>query len=360
MIYFSVLETFIFAGILQAFVLLIALGKKLNPSSAEFYYYLLVVISTIMLIARILGFTFHTPAVYRYAIFADTTIFLIGPITYLYLQRQYHTGYRLKHIHFVPAILHLGFFLTTCFISSENLITAYQTGTLSFIFFLIEFSGLLSFGGYLILAIMQFKRKLLASQKKSDLVLMAAWLLVYITWLFSFFSTYFLGFSLQIISYDLIWVVIPCWIHLYGYLKLAGRLTPNGNQKPKFQRVKKEKQEVIIQRLEDITQTSYLFLNADLKLDDLAKKVNASSNDLSWVLNEVYQMSFYEFINKVRLDKFVNKIRHQEHREKTLLALSFEVGFKSKSTFNKAFKSVYNQTPTQYINNLDECLIFEN
>ena len=49
------------------------------------------------------------------------------------------------------------------------------------------------------------------------------------------------------------------------------------------------------------------------------------------------------------LEAFLEKIEKKEHKTQTLLSLSMDVGFNSKSTFNKAFKATLQQTPTSYI-----------
>ena len=59
--------------------------------------------------------------------------------------------------------------------------------------------------------------------------------------------------------------------------------------------------------------------------------------------------TFYDFINHYRVKEFVKKVENQEHLKHTILALSMDVGFNSKSTFNKAFKDTMQDTPSNYI-----------
>lgn len=351
MINFTITETIILAGILQAAVLIVAFGKKPKTSSKDTYFYLLIIFSTVMLLARLLAFKMETSFVYRFAMFADVSIFLIGPISYYYLRNQFEENVKVPIFHFLPALFHFIFFCCTCMLSDISLATYYKAGTLPFIFFLIESAGLFSMGAYLIFSTIQLRHRLLASQNYSVLALIAAWILIEIAWAAGYVDTYFISVPLKVLNYNLIWITIPIWIHSIGYYKLISNGVKVSKMKSVVSRVKREKQEFIVRKLEEISENNALFLDADLKLDDLAKEVNSSPNDLSWVLNEVYKMSFYEFINKARLNAFIDKVNQQEHRKKTLLALSYEVGFKSKSTFNNAFKTVYNQTPSQYISN---------
>ena len=348
MIHFTFIETLVLAGILQAVILVIAFRQKMKTPSPEVYYFLLIVVSAVMLLARLLVFKVESPWVYRFGMFADISIFLFGPIAYIYLKRQFLVKSKVSMLHFLPAAAHFLFFTWTCMLSAETLAAQYQDGILPLAFFLIESLGWVSVTTYLGLSIFQFNKSEV-SQKRPVATLLVVWSLGVVAWLMGYLDTYFVDISIWVLNYDLIWIVLPVWIHLVVYYKLITINEKSAYFKPKVKRVKKEKQELIVRELKKLTETSQLFLDADLKLDDLAKEVNTSPNDLSWVLNEVYNMTFYEFINKMRLNSFIDKVKQQEHQKKTLLALSFEVGFKSKSTFNNAFKAVYNQTPSQYI-----------
>ena len=92
-----------------------------------------------------------------------------------------------------------------------------------------------------------------------------------------------------------------------------------------------------------------VYLDNELTLVHLSKALDTSTNNLSWLLNVVYKANFYDFVNEYRIKEFIAKLEQDEHKAKTLLSLSMEVGFNSKSTFNKAFKSVLNETPSSYI-----------
>lgn len=96
-----------------------------------------------------------------------------------------------------------------------------------------------------------------------------------------------------------------------------------------------------------------VYFNHKLTLVDLAKRLNTSTNNVSWLLNNIHKCTFYDYINTYRVKAFVEKIHNGEHHHHTLLALSMDSGFNSKSTFNKAFKAVINDTPSNYIKKLN-------
>jgi AraC-like DNA-binding protein len=94
-----------------------------------------------------------------------------------------------------------------------------------------------------------------------------------------------------------------------------------------------------------------VFMENELTLSDVAKQLKTSTNNISWVLNTVYDTTFYDFINGYRVKEFIQKVENKEHLSRTILALSMESGFNSKSTFNKAFKILMKDTPSNFIKN---------
>jgi len=89
----------------------------------------------------------------------------------------------------------------------------------------------------------------------------------------------------------------------------------------------------------------------DLSLDYLAKKLNINSNYLSQIINEKEGKSFYDFVNSFRVESFKEMVKDQKQEQFTLLALAFECGFNSKSSFNRYFKKQTGQTPSEFVKN---------
>ena len=87
----------------------------------------------------------------------------------------------------------------------------------------------------------------------------------------------------------------------------------------------------------------------ELSLTILAHEIDTTTNKLSWVINKVYKKTFYEMVNEYRVEDFSERIKRDEHKEYTLIAIANEVGFNSKSTFYKAFKEIAKMTPSEYI-----------
>lgn len=96
-----------------------------------------------------------------------------------------------------------------------------------------------------------------------------------------------------------------------------------------------------------IFETKKPYLNPDLTLSELADNLKTNSSILSQVINTGFSKNFNDFVNEYRVNDFKSKINSTEYQHLTLLAIAFECGFNSKSTFNRAVKKVTNLMPSE-------------
>ncbi|CCH01567.1 transcriptional regulator, AraC family [Fibrella aestuarina BUZ 2] len=91
------------------------------------------------------------------------------------------------------------------------------------------------------------------------------------------------------------------------------------------------------------------YTNPNLTLAELALRMKLPPHVLSKVINEGYQKNFFDFINQLRIDELKTRLNDPRFRSYTLLSMAFEVGFNSKTAFNRSFKKLTNQTPSEYM-----------
>jgi AraC-like DNA-binding protein len=89
-------------------------------------------------------------------------------------------------------------------------------------------------------------------------------------------------------------------------------------------------------------------LNSELTLRELAEKLSVSTHNLSEILNTRLNQNFYDFINGYRVEEVKRRMGDKESENFSLLAIAFDSGFNSKSTFNTIFKKHTGETPSQY------------
>ncbi len=90
------------------------------------------------------------------------------------------------------------------------------------------------------------------------------------------------------------------------------------------------------------------YTNVGLTLNELSGMLKISPHLLSKIINEVYEKNFFDFINSYRIEEFKTRFEDPKNRQYTMLAIAFEVGFNSKTAFNRAFKKMTQQTPREY------------
>jgi AraC-like DNA-binding protein len=103
-----------------------------------------------------------------------------------------------------------------------------------------------------------------------------------------------------------------------------------------------------MQRLDHIMQSQKAFLRSDLTLPVLADYVGCSVNHLSQVINSGFCSSFFDYLNRYRIEHAQQLLSEADSRSSAILNIAFEVGFNSNSAFYSAFKKFVGQTPAQY------------
>jgi AraC-like DNA-binding protein len=106
-------------------------------------------------------------------------------------------------------------------------------------------------------------------------------------------------------------------------------------------------------------ETEKWFTNSELTLVELAQNLAVFPNKLSQVINTYEGKNFHDYINSKRVELFLKLVENPENRKYTILSLAFDCGFNSKSSFNKHFKKITNQTPSLYINSLENKFEFQ-
>ncbi len=101
-------------------------------------------------------------------------------------------------------------------------------------------------------------------------------------------------------------------------------------------------------RLEQIMRSQKVYLRPDLTLPILANAIDCSVNHLSQVINAGFGMSFFDYLNRFRINHAKTMLSDRSSRGDAVLNIAFTVGFNSNSAFYAAFKKYVGQTPAQY------------
>jgi AraC-like DNA-binding protein len=90
------------------------------------------------------------------------------------------------------------------------------------------------------------------------------------------------------------------------------------------------------------------WLKEKISLYDLAHELDLTSHQLSSLLNDYLETSFYDYINHHRVEEVKRRLKNNNNQF-TFLAIALECGFNSKASFNRIFKQKTGLTPSEYI-----------
>ncbi len=91
------------------------------------------------------------------------------------------------------------------------------------------------------------------------------------------------------------------------------------------------------------------YLEPNLNLNTMADKLDLPLHHLSQIINQFEGQNFNDFVNKYRVEEFIE--RAAKDKQFSFLALALDSGFNSKSTFNSVFKKHKGVTPSKYMAN---------
>lgn len=120
------------------------------------------------------------------------------------------------------------------------------------------------------------------------------------------------------------------------------------NRKYSKTRLKESYLEEITDRLEDTMQLSQLFLNPDLKMDDVASELNLPKHHISQALSLQKGITFTEFVNIYRI-KYAKGLLDDYATDQTIKTVMYSSGFNNRASFNNNFKRLIGMTASEYL-----------
>ena len=94
------------------------------------------------------------------------------------------------------------------------------------------------------------------------------------------------------------------------------------------------------------------YLNQNYSIHDLSRDINIPVYQLSPIINNYYQSNFNTWLNKFRVEYFIQISQREDKKGLTLDAIAKEAGFTNRTTFTNAFKKEKGTTPGQFVKTL--------
>ncbi|MFA6128560.1 MAG: helix-turn-helix transcriptional regulator [Bacteroidales bacterium] len=108
----------------------------------------------------------------------------------------------------------------------------------------------------------------------------------------------------------------------------------------------------LVKSIDELMDRKKLFLNPELSLAEVSEELRIPKHHLTQAMNTELGKNFYAYINELRVKQFMDMVVDTKYKDYTFLAIAFECGFNSKSTFNSVFKRITGFTPSEYLDSL--------
>lgn len=102
-------------------------------------------------------------------------------------------------------------------------------------------------------------------------------------------------------------------------------------------------------KVKSAMEADHLYRNPDLTLTALAEVLGTNPSLLSKVINQQFKLNFNDYVNRYRVEEVKRLMVDEKYQQFNLLAIAYDAGFNSKSTFNRAFKKVTGLNPKDFL-----------
>jgi AraC-like DNA-binding protein len=398
---YSIYDLLLLFSFFQGVLLLVTLpGIQGYNHSANRWLLILIGFSSVILLLKVVSHsTFAMQFVPKLQLVPDFIFFFYSPVFYLYIQRLLFQARLIPtgriEFHFIPALIqffvYMVYFLMDKATLEAKLLEQYSDLYLvRFCFGVVALIVSLYYWVACNRALRTYKQGYENSNSyEQNLQYLSTVLFIQALCLFAWVGTTIIAlvgkifdrnvFNLVELSIETIWMVFSMITFFLGYFAIH---EPDLFRLPEFSPVlppfvqpiplspaqveqavpsSAEKTDPPIENLEEEKERVSAFMvkekpyiNSKLNLVELANHLNYPPYMLSKIINTGFGKNFFDFVNGYRVEEFKKRVDDPKFRNYTLLSIAFDVGFNSKTAFNRSFKKITDQTPSSYFNNRRE------
>lgn len=350
------------------FAVFLLIRKTENPVSnrrlAAFLFAESVAIGNLML--YLLGIWRRPPFIQLYG-FGESFVYLWGPLLYLYTKSITRSEFHIRiseALHAIPFAVHLtlmsGRFNLRSAAVKRAMVESYTVMSLNeYRVHCLIMQGLIL--AYILLCMRElarYRRDIRDSMSTIDRHNLS-WLTVVLFgytahWIFD--TVYYVNHSLvgygsrEIAIAAMIVALFSIQILFFKSMRQPA-IRFGVEDKPKYQgsALTVEQKTAYLEQLERVMREQKPHLDPMLTLPVLARKAAIPPRYLSQILNESLNQSFFDYVNRRRIEEAKRMLMEGRDQGKSILEVLLEAGFNSKSVFNTAFKRYTGMTPTDFL-----------
>ena len=189
-----------------------------------------------------------------------------------------------------------------------------------------------------------------------------SWIRSVYVWVFCLICFYFYNIllepfaqynSVDVSRWQMFYMYVAAFIYYLGFM--GYRLTNSNfnSSKASLESMSKKIHALdvnkIKQQLTEKLETEKIYLNPTLSITEFAVELSVSSENLSFVINHEFNLSFRDLINSYRINEAKLKLQQIPFTKQSILTVSLDSGFNSQASFYRAFKKFEGITPKQYV-----------
>ncbi|MCF6366173.1 MAG: helix-turn-helix domain-containing protein [Bacteroidales bacterium] len=360
-------------GAVQAFFLAILLVSKKNKITADYILSVWLIITAIPLFLYFINYESYSyilnnsKSIPTYLMIINIPFLLVqSPFLFIYVNTiiKGTKNFKLSYLlHFIPVLLFfLSFYIVIGFRAEDKMtfnLFDYKYHQLIISFF--PFTLILAFF-YIIKSYLKIEKykKTLYKQFSYTENIDFNWLknLILITssvWIvLGIFAFMFKKIHTEVNIHDIVLISASIAIFIIGYFGfLKTNVFFNKELLIKKNSIEKKKNvipdeniEKLIKKVKAFMLEEKPYLESKLSIKQLADMLSIQTYQLSGIINDYLHKNFFDFVNEYRVEEV--KKQMQKNKNYTLLAIAYDCGFNSKSSFNRIFKNLSGLTPSEY------------
>jgi len=358
------LESLIMLGALQGFIISVMLFlSKRSRQSNRLLAILIFLMSLASLNLYMTGSNWysHSPIIIFLSNFIPMIIIMpMGPLIYFYVRSFSDPAFKFNkkyRIHFYPVLIDLVPYLTALFYVTGLIFKFLPKNDSPWGHFIDQYDVYSDIPRWLSISIyLWFANKYLKSNSKA-----IPWLKQFIR-MFTIFQVIWLcylipyvipRFSNRLVDFfDWYPVYVPMsvliyWLGIKGYIVSQAQ---NENQRNrKSSQLDRQLSEALVERLKKVMEEEKLWMDPALNLSILSAHTGIPAKTISAVLNQHLNKSFNEFINSYRIAAIKSRLLSSTNKNLTIAGLAYECGFNSQPTFQRAFKNIQGESPSEFL-----------
>lgn len=353
----------LFVSLLQGVVFAVLLGYRgvTKRVVSDIWLGLLLVVMCSGLITHFIGFANVYDNNQWLTFFPFELVFLHAPLIYLYVIALTDSTRRFRSTHlflFVPATLNWIYFFVL-FLQSERFKSRFEDSLTHAVISNALGAALLVWNAvFLYLAIRHYLRyrDWLDDNYSDTEILTFSWLrnflyifsaLIVVESVYDVLSVFINFTYVQVFYLKLLAAFVTYYLAIAGYMRSSAVSVAFDPKEGTGEPDESDEQDLQLKsELAALMESEKPYLDPQLTLVSLARKIGTNTSRLSRVINSGFGKNFNDFINEHRIEDLKQKI--EAGQDATLLTIAMKSGFNSKATFNRAFKKSTGMTPRQY------------